>query len=100
MTSVRLWSTSNRRKRWATSVAKRLRYRLAGHPDDLPSRRRLVEICVQTGRYREALQQFRLLAAAGAMDATLYRGMERAAVAVGDARLIEQARAGLRRVTA
>src|SRR4029078_12650442 len=88
------------RYRQTAPEIKRLHYLLAGQPDDLRSRRRLVEICVDTGRYREALQQFRLLIAAGAMDAPLFRGMERAALAIGDTRLLDQARAGLRRMTA
>jgi tetratricopeptide (TPR) repeat protein len=82
-----------RLRQTATEVG-RLRHQLALQPDDLAARRRLARLCLDTGRYHEALQQFRILATAGAADADLYAGMERAALAVGDTRLAEQARAG------
>jgi tetratricopeptide (TPR) repeat protein len=76
----------------------RLSYRSALRPDDTSTRRRLARLCVETGRYREALLQYRALMDAGAADAEAFRSMARAATAVGDTRLAEQARASLRQI--
>jgi hypothetical protein len=54
---------------------------------------------VETRRYREALLQDRALMDAGAADAETFQGMARAATAVGDTRLAEQARASLRQAS-
>ena len=75
---------------------RRLSYRLALQPGDTAARRRLARLCVETGRYREALLQYRVLMGAGAADSELFRDMARAATAVGDTRLAELARASLR----
>jgi tetratricopeptide (TPR) repeat protein len=75
------------------SDVRRLSYRLALQPDDTVTRRRLARLCLETGRYREALLQYRALTDAGATDTELSQGMARAAAAVGDTRLAEQARA-------
>jgi tetratricopeptide (TPR) repeat protein len=77
---------------------RRLSYRLALQPNDTATRRRLAGLCVETGRYREALLQYRALMDAGAADAGLFQGMARAATAVGDTQLAEQARASLQRL--
>jgi tetratricopeptide (TPR) repeat protein len=77
---------------------RRLRYQLATRPDDRAARLRLARLCADTGRTKEALQQYRVLTAAGNGDAATYAAMERAAVAVGDTAAAEQARAALRRL--
>ena len=77
---------------------RRLSYRLALQPGDTAARRRLARLCVETGRYREALLQYRVLMGAGAADSELFRDMARAATAVGDTRLAELARASLQRM--
>jgi tetratricopeptide (TPR) repeat protein len=77
---------------------RRLHYQLALQPGATALRRRLARLCVDTGRYREALQQCQLLSNAGAADAEVFQGMARAAAAVGDTRLADQARASLLRV--
>jgi tetratricopeptide (TPR) repeat protein len=76
--------------------ARRLRFRLALQPADTAARRRLADLCVATGRYREALLLQRALLDAGAGDGELFRAMLRAAQAVGDAQAEEQAKDGLR----
>jgi tetratricopeptide (TPR) repeat protein len=79
-------------------AVRRLRHQLATEPGDAATRRRLADLCLDTGRYREALQQYRLLRTAGAADAGLFQGIVRAAEATGEALLAEQARAALRAI--
>ncbi len=75
---------------------KRLRFQLATRPTDTALRRRFARLCGETGRNREALQQFGILKGLGAADAAALHGMLHAAVALGDARAAAEARAALR----
>ena len=83
-----------------TPETQRLSYQLALRPNDTATRRRLARLCLETGRYREALLHYRALMDAAPADAETLQGMARAASAVGDTRLAEQVRASLRRITA
>ena len=86
------------RLRQTEPEVRRLRHRLASQPEDVVARRRLARICSETGRNKEALQQYRILTVAGAGDPEVYAAMEQAAVAVGDTAAAEEARAARRRL--
>jgi tetratricopeptide (TPR) repeat protein len=76
----------------------RLRQQVQNAPADVAARRRLAEICLQTGRASEALRHYTVLNRMQPTDVGVLRGLADAAAAAGNKELAAQAKATLERI--